>query len=114
MVIGGMGGWPNLDIELFANCLRLSGEGFEKTDSNCLLSMLAFDTGSEWVWPSEFRGAIPMFSVQYNIVIKCKEGKYDDDLMLCYFYIIIYISIYWISVSWLTLFSSDTWVPLNI
>ena len=34
MVIGGMGGWPNLDIELFANCLRLSGEGFEKTDSN--------------------------------------------------------------------------------
>ena len=25
-----------LDIELFANCLRLSGEGLEKTDSNCL------------------------------------------------------------------------------
>jgi len=46
MVIGGMGGCPNLDIELFANCLRLSGEGFEKTDSNCVLSMLVFDTGS--------------------------------------------------------------------
>jgi len=44
------------------------------------------------------------------IVIKFIEGKYDDDLMLCYFYIIIYISIHCISVSWLTLFSSDTWV----
>jgi len=50
MVIGGMVGWSNLDIELFAHCLRLSGEGFEKTDSNCLLSMLAFATGSGWVW----------------------------------------------------------------
>jgi len=46
MVFGGMGGLPNLDIELFAYCLRLSGEGFEKTDSNCLLSMLVFDTES--------------------------------------------------------------------
>jgi len=47
---------------------------------------------------------------QYNIVIKCKEGKYDDDLMLCYFYII--ISVCCISVNWLTLFSSDIWVHL--
>jgi len=63
MVIGGMGWWPYLVIELFANCLRLSVEVFETTDSNCLLSMLAFDTGSKWVWPSEFSGAISMFSV---------------------------------------------------
>ena len=63
VVIGVMGGWSNLDIELFANCLRLSGECFEKTDSNLSLCMLAFGTGSEWVWPLEFRGAIPMFSV---------------------------------------------------
>ena len=45
--MGDMGGSPNLDIELIANCLRLRGEGLAKTDSNCLLSMLAFDTGSE-------------------------------------------------------------------
>ena len=61
MVIGGMGGWPNLGIERFAKCLKLSGEGLEKRDSNCLLSMLAFDTGSEWI--PEVNGAIPMFSV---------------------------------------------------
>jgi len=36
---------------------------------------------------------------QNNIVIKCIEGMYYDDLMQCYFYIIIYISIYCISVS---------------
>jgi len=45
---------------------------------------------------------------QNDIVIKCIEVMYYDDLMQYYFYIIIYISIYCISVSWLTLFSSDT------
>ena len=49
IVIGGM--VDDLDtsfgIALFADCLRLSGKGFEETDSYCLLSMLAFDTGSE-------------------------------------------------------------------
>jgi len=61
--MGDMGGWPNLDIEHFANCLSLRGVGLEKTDSNCLLSMLAVDTKSEWVWPSDVNGAISMFSV---------------------------------------------------
>jgi len=36
---------------------------------------------------------------QNVIVIKCIEGMYYDDLMQCYFYIIISISFYCISVS---------------
>jgi len=64
IVIGSKGRWSSFDFALFDRSLRLSGKGFEKTDANCLLSMLAFDAGSEWVWPSEFIiGTLSMFSV---------------------------------------------------
>jgi len=48
---------------MFAYCLLLSGETVEQTDSNCLLSMLAFETASEWVWHSGLNVAIPMVSL---------------------------------------------------
>ena len=51
-----------------ARIFKLRTFGFEKTDSNCLLSMVACCTGSVYVDPSDFRGEMPVFSVRLCLI----------------------------------------------
>jgi len=75
ILIGGMGGWLSFDIELFSSCMRLSGEGFEKMDSNCLLNMLACDTGSKWVRPNEKSQLSSAISMFFGLLVFKKNAK---------------------------------------